>query len=66
MSLKHEPASEPLHIFCEVGAPLHTGAVPRRAHIQGSKTFASLNSRLESNKVTGLPVQAYWDCDNEV
>ena len=32
------------------------GAVPRRARIQGSCTFVSLNSRLESNKEEGEKV----------
>ena len=32
------------------GAPRMLAACPRRARIQGSQTFVSLNSRLESNK----------------
>jgi len=36
------PVSSRQYSICE--------AVPRRAHIAGSQTFVSLNSRLESNK----------------
>ena len=56
LSLKHEPSSEPqgnsISMRYEPSSKSQGifPVVPRRARIQGSKTFASLNSRLESER----------------
>ena len=39
-----------------------SAAVPRRARIQGSQTFVSLNSRLESNREGGATWKALSPC----